>query len=125
MCVFFFFFRQCMYCYRDIKNFERFQLIVQSLICLSIVQLKNIERLVVDHNNRISSQPSPSTSLTQNAFSAKPVRVNTVFSIEFITSLCNCLFRESNIIEIFNFPFFLFWFLFIHFSLHYLRRHHT
>lgn len=70
-------FRQCMCCYRDIKNFERFQLVVQSMICLSLVQLKNMEKLVVDHNNRISSHPSPSTSLTQNPFTAsKSNRVN-------------------------------------------------
>lgn len=63
------FFRQCMCCYRDIKNFERFQLVVQSMICLSIVQLKNIEKLIVDHNNRISAHPSPSTSLIPNPLS--------------------------------------------------------
>lgn len=35
-----------MCCYRDIKNFERFNLIVQSMICLAVLQLKNIQTLV-------------------------------------------------------------------------------
>lgn len=39
-------YRQCMCCYRDIKNFERFNLIVQSMICLAVLQLKNIQTLV-------------------------------------------------------------------------------
>lgn len=38
--------RQCMCCYRDIKNFERFNLIVQSMIYLAVLQLKNIQALV-------------------------------------------------------------------------------
>ncbi|XP_037876167.1 ubiquitin carboxyl-terminal hydrolase puf isoform X2 [Bombyx mori] len=32
--------RQCMCCYRDVKNFERFYLLVQSILCLSVCQLK-------------------------------------------------------------------------------------
>lgn len=32
-----------MCCYRDIKNFERFNLVVQSLICLCVCQLKGID----------------------------------------------------------------------------------
>ncbi|XP_061722090.1 ubiquitin carboxyl-terminal hydrolase puf [Cydia pomonella] len=32
--------RQCMCCYRDVKNFERFYLVVQSILCLSVCQLK-------------------------------------------------------------------------------------
>ncbi|CAG4931724.1 unnamed protein product [Parnassius apollo] len=32
--------RQCMCCYRDVKNFERFYLVVQSVLCLSVCQLK-------------------------------------------------------------------------------------
>lgn len=40
------FHRQCMCCYRDIKNFERFNLIVQSMIYLAVLQLKNIQTLV-------------------------------------------------------------------------------
>ncbi|XP_059621857.1 ubiquitin carboxyl-terminal hydrolase puf [Phlebotomus argentipes] len=38
--------RQCMCCYRDVKNFERFNLIVQSIICLTISQLKNIKAIL-------------------------------------------------------------------------------
>lgn len=36
-----------MCCYRDIKNFERFNLIVQSIICLCITQLKNISNVLL------------------------------------------------------------------------------
>lgn len=56
-----------MCCYRDIKNFERFQLVVQSMICLSIVQLKNIDKLVVEHNHKISSHQSSSSSSATTA----------------------------------------------------------
>lgn len=44
-----------MCCYRDIKNFERFNLVVQSLICLTVVELKKAEALVEEHLNRISA----------------------------------------------------------------------
>ncbi|XP_047514444.1 ubiquitin carboxyl-terminal hydrolase puf isoform X2 [Pieris napi] len=43
--------RQCMCCYRDVKNFERFYLVVQSIICLSVYQLKVLkDELVVAAN---------------------------------------------------------------------------
>lgn len=45
--------RQCMCCYRDIKNFDRFQLVVQSMICLAICQLKNINKLVVEQHRDV------------------------------------------------------------------------
>ncbi|RVE55279.1 hypothetical protein evm_000177 [Chilo suppressalis] len=35
--------RQCMCCYRDVKNFERFYLMVQSILCLSVCQLKQLK----------------------------------------------------------------------------------
>ncbi|CAH2250899.1 jg10247 [Pararge aegeria aegeria] len=35
--------RQCMCCYRDVKNFERFYLVVQSILCLSVCQLKQLK----------------------------------------------------------------------------------
>ena len=47
-----------MCCYRDIKNFERFNLIIQSLICLTVCQLKNIKTLLNNNgsnNNKINS----------------------------------------------------------------------
>lgn len=36
-------FRQCMCCYRDVKNFERFYLVVQSILWLSVCQLKQLK----------------------------------------------------------------------------------
>lgn len=50
-----------MCCYRDIKNFERFHLVVQSLICLAVVQFKSIEILVAQHNNRLAGASSSSS----------------------------------------------------------------
>lgn len=35
-----------MCCYRDAKNFERFNLIVQSMICLTVSNLKNAKKLI-------------------------------------------------------------------------------
>ncbi|XP_055619621.1 ubiquitin carboxyl-terminal hydrolase puf [Toxorhynchites rutilus septentrionalis] len=35
--------RQCMCCYRDPKNFERFNLVVQAIIYFTVYQLKNIK----------------------------------------------------------------------------------
>lgn len=41
--------RQCMCLYRDIKNFERFNLIVQSMICLALHYLKNSHKLIEEY----------------------------------------------------------------------------
>lgn len=41
-------FRQCMCCYRDVKNFERFYLVVQSILCLSVCQLKQLKDDLVE-----------------------------------------------------------------------------
>ncbi|XP_053672069.1 ubiquitin carboxyl-terminal hydrolase puf [Anopheles nili] len=38
--------RQCMCCYRDAKNFERFNLVVQGIICFTVHQLNNIRKLL-------------------------------------------------------------------------------
>lgn len=44
-----------MCCYRDTKNYERFNLVVQSLICLTVFQLKNIQQLLDKH--LVANQP--------------------------------------------------------------------
>lgn len=54
-----------MCCYRDIKNFDRFQFVVQSMICLAIVQLKNIEKLVEDHCTHTSNPATSPSELQQ------------------------------------------------------------
>ncbi|XP_073817891.1 ubiquitinyl hydrolase 1 puf [Musca autumnalis] len=41
--------RQCMCLYRDTKNFERFNLLIQSMICLAVHHLKHIKRLIEDY----------------------------------------------------------------------------
>ncbi|XP_058454824.1 ubiquitin carboxyl-terminal hydrolase puf [Malaya genurostris] len=38
--------RQCMCCYRDPKNFERFNLVVQAIVYFTVYQLKNIKNLL-------------------------------------------------------------------------------
>nr|XP_049704813.1 ubiquitin carboxyl-terminal hydrolase puf isoform X8 [Helicoverpa armigera] len=40
--------RQCMCCYRDVKNFERFYLVVQSILCLSVCQLKQLKDELIE-----------------------------------------------------------------------------
>lgn len=51
-----------MCCYRDMKNFDRFQLVVQSMICLAVCQLKNIDKLANEYHKRlpvlVGSSPS-------------------------------------------------------------------
>lgn len=59
-----------MCCYREIKNYERFNLIVQSMICLTVSQLKGIAVLIenrpapVNKNNNSASISSPSAGNT-------------------------------------------------------------
>lgn len=50
------YFRQCMCCYRDAKNFERFYLVVQSILCLSVCQLKQLKDDLVE---AAQSPPEP------------------------------------------------------------------
>lgn len=40
--------RQCMCCYRDLKNFDRFNFVIRSLIFLIVVKLKDIKTLIVN-----------------------------------------------------------------------------
>lgn len=63
-----------MCCYREIKNYERFNLIVQSMICLTVTQLKGIAVLIENrpapvnknNNNASSSSASASNGSTDN-----------------------------------------------------------
>lgn len=50
--------------YRDVKNFDKFNLVVQSLICLVIHFLKNIRELIDDFKNVLDGKEvqKPSTS---------------------------------------------------------------
>lgn len=60
-----FLFRQCMCCYRDIKNFERFNLVVQSILYLSVCQLKALK-------NDLSAVEKKSAPVDENAADRKP-----------------------------------------------------
>jgi len=46
--------RQCMCLYRDTKNYDRFNLVVQSLICLTVQHLKHIDHLI-DNYKRLTA----------------------------------------------------------------------
>ncbi|XP_069360601.1 ubiquitin carboxyl-terminal hydrolase puf isoform X3 [Maniola hyperantus] len=54
--------RQCMCCYRDAKNFERFYLVVQSILCLSVCQLKQLKDDLI---TSAKTQPLPENQDTQ------------------------------------------------------------
>lgn len=47
--------RQCMCLYRDNKNYDRFNLVVQSLICLTVQHLKHIDHLIDSYKRLTAS----------------------------------------------------------------------
>ncbi|XP_030376197.1 ubiquitin carboxyl-terminal hydrolase puf [Scaptodrosophila lebanonensis] len=47
--------RQCMCLYRDTKNYDRFNLVVQSLICLTVQHLKHIDHLIESYKRLTAS----------------------------------------------------------------------
>uniref|UniRef100_A0A182P423 ubiquitinyl hydrolase 1 n=1 Tax=Anopheles epiroticus TaxID=199890 RepID=A0A182P423_9DIPT len=51
--------RQCMCCYRDVKNFERFNLVVQGIICFTVHQLKHIRKLLAQNQLQASAGSGP------------------------------------------------------------------
>lgn len=54
-----------MCCYRDVKNFERFYLVVQSILCLSVCQLKQLKDELVE---AAKTAPAPAPpQLPENA----------------------------------------------------------
>lgn len=55
-----------MCCYRDIKNYERFNLIVQSIICLTVCELKGVQNLIENKPLPTVVQPSPPPASSKN-----------------------------------------------------------
>lgn len=55
-----------MCCYRDVKNFERFNLIIQSVICLCVCQLKNIKSILSASSVKLSSSSNSSNNQINN-----------------------------------------------------------
>lgn len=51
--IFFSHFRQCMCCYRDLKNFDRFNYIIRSLIYLIVNKLKDIKTVLANSTTKI------------------------------------------------------------------------
>ncbi|XP_035782430.1 ubiquitin carboxyl-terminal hydrolase puf-like isoform X2 [Anopheles albimanus] len=62
--------RQCMCCYRDVKNFDRFNLVVQAIIYFTVYQLKNIGKLLAQ--NQLQASPSAASSGIQQDAGASP-----------------------------------------------------
>ncbi|EAT35899.1 AAEL011975-PA, partial [Aedes aegypti] len=66
--------RQCMCCYRDPKNFERFNLVVQAIVYFTVYQLKNIKSLLDREEQRIAAvaaqQPASSSSSSSTSSSS-------------------------------------------------------
>lgn len=61
--------RQCMCLYRDVKNFERFNLLVQSMIYLMIHHLKHSDKLIEDYKKltiNISSNENSNNNNNNN-----------------------------------------------------------
>uniref|UniRef100_A0A1I8NBN6 ubiquitinyl hydrolase 1 n=1 Tax=Musca domestica TaxID=7370 RepID=A0A1I8NBN6_MUSDO len=61
--------RQCMCLYRDTKNFERFNLLIQSMICLAVHHLKHIKRLIEDYR-KITAHAAATQAPAQTQSSA-------------------------------------------------------
>lgn len=61
-----------MCCYRDLKNFERFNLVINSLICLVVSKLKNIKILILAANEKIDDAKSIPSEI------AKPEQENVI-----------------------------------------------
>ncbi|XP_037949040.1 ubiquitin carboxyl-terminal hydrolase puf isoform X2 [Teleopsis dalmanni] len=59
--------RQCMCLYRDLKNYERFNLILQSMIFLSVHHLKHISRLIEDYKRLTASAAQAVAQAQKNA----------------------------------------------------------
>jgi ubiquitin carboxyl-terminal hydrolase 34 len=48
--------RQCMCCFSDPKNFERFNLITQSILCLAVCQLKELREDLVKAKSLVKNE---------------------------------------------------------------------
>lgn len=59
--------RQCMCCYRDPKNFERFNLVVQALVYFTVYQLKNIRGLLEREEKRCAAAAAAAAALATAA----------------------------------------------------------
>lgn len=65
-----YFSRQCMCCYRDPKNFERFSLVTQGIICLAVCQLKELRELS-DSDSDTSKNESETKTETEKTKSSE------------------------------------------------------
>ncbi|KAG8236172.1 hypothetical protein J437_LFUL013438, partial [Ladona fulva] len=56
--------RQCLCCFRDAKNFERFNLVTQSIICLAVCQLRELHQdlLHCQLNLKYGTEKNPKTA---------------------------------------------------------------
>lgn len=68
--------RQCMCLYRDAKNFERFNLLIQSMVCLAVHHLKHIKRLIEDYK-KITAHAAAQAAAAQATQSSPSVAKET------------------------------------------------
>lgn len=63
-------FRQCMCCYRDLKNFDRFNYIIRSLIYLIVNKLKDIKAILAN-TTRIDEVPAQQQKVNDESSNKK------------------------------------------------------
>lgn len=65
-----------MCCYRDVKNFERFYLVVQSVLCLSVCQLKTLKDELIQAANAPATDKGEEKDKSDNILTANTDEVN-------------------------------------------------
>lgn len=65
-----------MCCYRDVKNFERFYLVVQSVLCLSVCQLKQLKDDLIVSAKTVNSNENPEQQELQDGTTKKTEESN-------------------------------------------------
>lgn len=75
--------------YRDVKNFDKFNLVVQSLICLVIHFLKNIRELIDDHKKILDGKEveKPSTSSSSSTSMSQELATDEKWTIQELEKL--------------------------------------
>ena len=96
--------RQCMCCYRDIKNFDRFNLVIQSIIFFTVHQLKNVKRLlnanklIQNHKAQRDKDKLPVVVQPENG-DGEPGSSSSAGVSEKVVSVTECESTTKNVIE--------------------------
>uniref|UniRef100_A0A1A9ZZN0 ubiquitinyl hydrolase 1 n=1 Tax=Glossina pallidipes TaxID=7398 RepID=A0A1A9ZZN0_GLOPL len=70
--------RQCMCLYRDVKNFERFNLVVQSMIYLAVHHLKHVDKLIEDYKRLTANAQSAPNATNNEKFKDKDENIKKI-----------------------------------------------